>query len=114
MALADGFDIAYSLKHDLQKLMGKRVPITLFTDSLSLFDTITKATTTLEKRLMIDVENVKETYVKHELEKLGYVRSQHNPSDAFTKVMKCKALDEALEGRLDHPVEQWINRVGKN
>lgn len=113
MALADAFDVAYSLMHDMQRVMGQRVPITILTDSLSLFDVISKATTTLEKRLMIDIASVKEAYMKHELEKLGFIRSEHNPADAFTKVMKCKPLYDALEGRLEHPIEQWIDRMGK-
>lgn len=113
MALADAFDVAYSLKHYMQRIKGKRVPITIFTDSLSLFDVISKATTTLEKRLMIDIASVREAYVKHDLEKLGFIRSQHSSADPFTKVMKCKALDDALNGRLDHPIEQWIDRIGK-
>lgn len=113
MALADAFDVAYSLKHDMQRIMRKRVPITIFTDSLSLFDVTSKATTTLEKRLMIDIESVREAYVNRELEKLGFIRTQHNPAIAFTKIVNCKALDDALNGKLEHPIEQWIDRVGK-
>jgi hypothetical protein len=59
MALADAFDVAYELKNDIEMILKQNVPIAILTDSLSLFDAITKATTTAEKRLMIDLCAVK-------------------------------------------------------
>ena len=53
MAFADSFDMAFNLRHDIQRMMNIKIPIMMFTDSLSLFDVITKASTTVEKRLMI-------------------------------------------------------------
>lgn len=83
MALADGFDAAYAIRHDVEKMTGKRIPLSVYTDSLSLFDVITKATLTAERRLMIDV----------------------------AKIRPCGALDEVLQtGCLSHPVAQWIKR----
>jgi hypothetical protein len=38
MAFADGFDAAYSLKHDLQTILKQSVDILMYTDSMSLFD----------------------------------------------------------------------------
>lgn len=105
VALADAFDVAYSLKHDIQRMMGKRVPITVFPDSLSLFAVITKAKTTLEKRLVIDIECLRKAYKFHDLEKLGFIRSEHNPADVFMKLKSCPALDQAMSGILDRPIE---------
>jgi hypothetical protein len=45
MALADAFDMAYALKHDIQTIIKQRVPIVIITDSLSLFDVIIKSST---------------------------------------------------------------------
>jgi hypothetical protein len=42
MAFADEFDAAYSLKHDLQAILKQSVDILMYTNSLSLFDVITK------------------------------------------------------------------------
>jgi hypothetical protein len=67
MAFADGFDAAYSLKHDLQTVQKRSVDILMYTDSLSLFDVITKSSTTAEKRLMIDVVVVREAYDRMEI-----------------------------------------------
>ena len=62
MAFADSVDMAFMIRHDIQKMMSIKIPILMFTDSLSLFDVITKASTTIEKRLMIDLEVVKKAY----------------------------------------------------
>lgn len=111
MALADGFDAAYAIRHDVERMTGKRVPLSVFTDSLSLFDVITKATLTAERRLMIDIAGVKQAYKTREIHTIGFIRTQYNPADALTKVRPCGALDDVLQsGRLSHPVAQWVDR----
>jgi hypothetical protein len=81
MALADAFDMKYALKHDIEMIMKQNIPIVILTDSLSLFDVITKATTTAEKRLMIDLCVVKQAYECSEVDTIGFVRSEYNPAD---------------------------------
>jgi hypothetical protein len=48
LALADAFDMAYALKHDLKTILKQKVPIIILTYSLSLFDVIIKTSTTAE------------------------------------------------------------------
>lgn len=57
----------------------------MFMDSLSLFDVIAKASTTVEKRLMIDLETVKNAHQQAELGQIGFIRSQQNIPDCLTK-----------------------------
>jgi hypothetical protein len=111
MALADAFDTAYALKHDIEMIMKQRIPIVILTDSLSLFDVITKASTTAEKRLMIDLSVLKQAYDRREIETIGLVRTAHNPADMLTKIKGSAILDTILStAQLCHPVEQWVNR----
>ena len=110
-AFADGFDAAFSIKYDLEKMTGLHIPILMLTDSKSLFDIITKSSTTREKRLLIDIATVRNAYNNNELSKVGNILSNQNPSDAFTKVGKCKALISILEaGTITLEVNQWVNR----
>ena len=37
MAFADAFDISYVVKRDLERFIGRHIPLTMVTDSLSLF-----------------------------------------------------------------------------
>jgi hypothetical protein len=42
MAFADGLDMAVMLKHDIERMLDRTILIQVFTDSLSLFDVITR------------------------------------------------------------------------
>jgi Reverse transcriptase (RNA-dependent DNA polymerase) len=113
LAFADAFDCAYTLRKDIEKMLGRKVPLSLLTDSKSLFDIITKSSSTLEKRLMIDVAAARESYANEELSDIGLIRGEHNPADAFTKDSPAarKMLETILtSGSLDHPIVQWIYR----
>jgi hypothetical protein len=111
MAFADGFDAAYSLKHDLQTILKRSVDILMYTDSLSLFDVITKSSTTPEKRVMIDLVVVREAYDRMEIAQLAFLRTNWNPADALTKVSRNTYLETILTtGTIDHPVAQWVVR----
>jgi hypothetical protein len=88
MAFADGFDAAYSLKHDLQTILKRSVDIFMYTDSLSLFYAITKSSTTAEKRLMIDLVVMREAYDRMIIAQLAFLRANWNPADALTKISR--------------------------
>ena len=108
-AFADAFDYAYTMKHDLENITGRTVPLKMFTDSKSLFDIITKSFSTTERRIMIDVQAVRNGYDKREISDIGFIRPHSNPADAFTKVGPCAILDQILASReIKHNVEQWI------
>jgi hypothetical protein len=111
MAFADGFDAAYSLKHDLQTILKRSVDILMYTDSLSLFDVITKLSTTAEKRLMIDLVVVREAYDCMEIAQLAFLRTNWNPTDALLKVSLNTCLETILTtGTIDHPAQRVVRR----
>lgn len=52
---ADGFDNTYFIRHDLSEMPREKLPITMLTDSESLFRDITSSSSiTSEKRPMAD------------------------------------------------------------
>jgi hypothetical protein len=111
MAFADGFDAAYSLKHDLQTVLKRSVDMLMFTDSLSLFDVIKKLSTTAEKRLMIDLLVLRKAYDRMEIARLAFIRTNWNPADALTKVSRNTYFETILTtGTIDHPVAQGVVR----
>lgn len=63
-ALADASDYTFMLKKDMEALLRKTCAIQLFTDSQTLFKVIVNATTTTERRLMIDVQATRKPYEK--------------------------------------------------
>ena len=70
-AFSDAFDQAYVMKRDLEALYDKNMPLMMFTDSKQLFDVLTKASYPTEKRLMIDIASVRESYNTFEISNKG-------------------------------------------
>lgn len=92
--------------------MSRKLALKLYTDSKCLFDVITKNTTTVEKRLIIDLQSARESYEKMEISDIAKIPSKANPADALTKVTKNEVLDRILdEGIVSHDVHQWIIRT---
>lgn len=110
-AFTAAFDFAYILKHDLERIFMQPIALKMFTDSKQLFDVITRASHTAEKRLMIDVAAAREAYNNFEISNVGLVAGIDNPADGLTKPKLCKPLYELLRTGIDAtPVAQWIIR----
>jgi len=110
-AFADAFDAAFIFKHDLERIYDQHLPLVMLTDSKQMFDVITRASPTTDKRLRIYVAAAREAYKRYEISNFGLVRSKHNPADGLTKPQICAALDGTLRMGTDvNPVEQWVTR----
>ena len=111
MAFADAFDMKFAIKNDMELMITQPLPIVMLTDSLSLFEVITKSTITTEKRLMIEIKVVKDSYQCNEVQNIWFIRSGSTPADALTKIKRCKVLDQILvDSTLIYPIEQWIKK----
>ncbi len=111
-AFADAFDTAFILKHDLERIYHQHLPLVMLTDSKQMFDVITRASHTTEKRLMIDVAAAREAYNRHEISNVGLVQSEHNIADGLTKPGQCAAMSAMMKTAKDvNPVQQWITRT---
>ena len=112
IAFTTGFDHAFLIKHDLQRLLGIHIPLYIFIDSKALFDVFTKFKHTCEHRLMIDIESAREAYKEYEIENIGLIKSEYNPADSLTKINGNGALMKLLiTHKIDHPVEQYVIRT---
>jgi hypothetical protein len=85
IALADGFDSAFACANDsLELLGGKWAPILALTDRKTLFDAISKGTATTEKRTLIEIAALKQTYASG-ITNIGLISSGDNIADGLTK-----------------------------
>ena len=94
-------------------MIGRKIKTAMFTDSKSLFDTITKLSTVSEKRLLIDIAAIRETYTNGDLSNVSnvaHVSSNYNIANVFTKNNADDSMLQDLmsSGKLKHPISQWI------
>lgn len=110
-AFSAAFDHAFVIQHDLRRILKHPIGMKMFTDSKQLFDVITRASHTTEKRLMVEITAARESYNRYEISTVGLVAGDVNPADGLTKPGICKPLNELLETSIDSTVvSQWIYR----
>jgi hypothetical protein len=72
--MASGVDMAISISTTLNMVISKlrlpNIPTIVCTDSLSLYECMIKLGTTREKRLMIDIMAIRQSYERRELSKV--------------------------------------------
>ncbi len=85
-------DYCQTLAHDLNTITGRRFPVHLMTDSKSIFNTITKLSGVSEKRLLIDIAYLRQSYSCGQISNTGHVISKFNIADALTKPVKASLL----------------------
>lgn len=113
MTFADAFDLAHTIKCDIQILISRHIELSLMNDSLSLFDVLTKSTTTTEKTLMIDSQTIKDSYQKLELNNVAFLQSICILTDSLSKMKQSHFLSKVLSTSvIGHPIEQWMIRNG--
>lgn len=76
-AFSTCYDYALTLSHDLTQILSRKIPALLYTDSKSLFDTITKLSTVCEKRSLIDIAALREAYISGEQCNVAHISSQY-------------------------------------
>jgi hypothetical protein len=114
LAFSHGFDSAFLLRHDLERVLGQTIPMVMFTDSKALFDILTRNKSSTERRLMVDVAAAREAYHDFVISNVGLIKSEHNPADGLTKVGCNDALLSLLRThRITHPVQQYVLRNGE-
>src|SRR5271167_1264851 len=111
-ALAHGFDIGAAIKSTIQKILQlEQLPLVLCTDSKSLYDCLVKLGTTQEKRLMVDLMCLRQSYERREITEIKWISGGDNPADAMTKAKPCQALKTLIDtNKLNLKVTEWVER----
>lgn len=110
-----GVDIAYAIGTTLKLVTNQldipNIPIVVCTDSYSLYECLVKLGTTKEKRLMIDIMAIRQSYERRELQEVRWISGLDNPADAMTKANLNKSLESFINtNELSVRVEGWVQR----
>jgi hypothetical protein len=107
-----GFDTGAVLQDTTSKIISKAIPLILCTDSYSLYDCMTKLGTTAEKRLMIDIMGLRQSYERREINEIRWIDGEDNPADAMTKDKPCLALKQLIDSnRITLRTKGWVERT---
>lgn len=103
--------IGSTLNMILKGLKLNPVPIVVCTDSYSLYDCLVKLGSTKEKRLMIDIMALRQSYERRELAEVRWINGDDNPADSMTKSNPNKALKNFVDAnRIKVRVDGWVTR----
>lgn len=114
--MVGGVDIGICLQTTLKLITDQlgmpNIPLILCTDSMSLYDCLVKlGTTKAEKRLMIDIMALRQSYERREIFEVRWIDGRDNPADAMTKANPNKALEHFLDSNmLSVRVDGWVER----
>jgi hypothetical protein len=112
--MAHGFDHAAVIKATIEKILQITLPLVVCTDSKSLYECLVKLGSTQEKRLMVDLMCLRQSYERRMITEIKWIDGESNPADAMTKTKACQALKDLIDtNKIDLSAKQWVERRAK-
>lgn len=90
--MVHGFNIPSIIRLTFNAMLDKVIPLHVYTDSRSLYDCPKRINQTTEKRLLIDLQMIRQSYERREITKAFWISTKQNPADAFTNATTTSAL----------------------
>jgi hypothetical protein len=114
-AMTNEFDADSVIKSIIQRILKiLSLSMILLTDSRSLYDCLIKLDTTSEKRLMIDLMCLRQSYERREITKIRWIDEDTNSIDAMTKINSCQALTKLIDTNIiDLRTTAWVKRMNE-
>ena len=111
-AMVHGFDAGAVIKSTTEEILDIRLlPMIVCTDSKSLYDCLVKLGSTQEKRLMVDLMCLRQSYERREIMEIRWIDGNSNPADAMTKAKPCAALQELIDtNTISLNTTGWVER----
>lgn len=69
----------------ISDMFGRQMPMLVYMDSKSLYDSLTGINTTTENRILNDLAVLRHAYELRDISKVVLVSTKDNPADALTK-----------------------------
>ena len=78
-------DFVLALSSDSSKILSRKIRNVIYTNSKSLFYTMTKLSTISEKVMLNDIVDIRKCCTELKLTNVAHILSQYNIADSFTK-----------------------------
>ena len=106
-----GFDIGTVIRTTTSSILSTNIPLVIYTDSYLLYDYITKLGSIVEKRLMIDIIGLQQSYERREISEVRWVDRDCNLADTMTKEKPGQALRRFIEtNTIELNTKGWVER----
>jgi len=77
-----------------------------------VYDCLVRLGTIQEKRLMIDVMALRQSYERRLITDVQWINGESNPADAMTKAKACPALTQLINtNKIDLQAIGWVERT---
>ncbi len=95
--MTNEFDADSIIKSIIQRIFNIFLSMILLTDSRSLYDCLVKLEITSEKRLMIDLMCLRQSYERREITKIRRIDDEFNSVNVMTKSNSCQTLSRLID-----------------
>jgi hypothetical protein len=114
-AMTNEFDADSVIKSIIQRILNIFFSsMILLTDSRSLYDCLVKLEITTEKRLMIDLMCLRQSYERREITKIRWIDENTNSVDIMTKINSCQTLTKLIDTNIiDLRTTAWVKRINE-
>jgi hypothetical protein len=110
-AMINDFDVEAVIKLIIERMLHISLSLILLIDSKSLFDCLIKLETTSEKRLMIDLMCLRQSYERREITEIRWIDENINFADAMTKSKFCNVLINLIDiNTIELKITEWVER----
>ena len=95
-------------------MIDRSLPLDIYTDSRSLYDSLVSLNSVTEKRLLIDLRILLQAYERRELTEVLWIPTAQNLADALTKPMSkaSAALRKIMDtNELELSPNAWVDRT---
>jgi hypothetical protein len=114
-AMINDFDVEAVIKSIIDRMLHISLSLILLTDSKFLYDCLVKLDTIAEKRLMIDLMCLRQSYERREIAEIRWIDENINLADAMTKSKSCNALIKLIDTNIiELKITEWIERTTKH
>ena len=110
-AMTQKFDVASILKSFIEEILQISLSMIICTDFKSLYDCLVRLDSTIEKRLIIDIMCLRESYERKKITEIKWIDENNNPADAMTKSNFCRALEDLINSNtIKFQITGWVER----
>ena len=113
--MAYSFNISTVIKATVELQLNISLPLILYTDFKLIYKCLIKLGTIQEKRLIINIICLRQSYKRRKIAKVNWINGDSNPTDAMTKSKPLLALKRLINtNQIKLKTVKWVKCTTDN